>query len=112
MGYVIKLLGIAEDYGTEIGVRVHPALLPRDHPLAAVRDTFNAIFVEAEAAGQLMFYGRGAGSLPTASAVVGDIVTVARALLAGGELPPRRRHAPARSARSTTSPCSTTCCST
>ena len=87
MGYVIKLLGIAEDYGTEIGVRVHPALLPRDHPLAAVRDTFNAIFVEAEAAGQLMFYGRGAGSLPTASAVVGDIVTVARALLAGGELP-------------------------
>ncbi len=84
MGYVIKLLAIAERDGDgQIGVRVHPALIPADHPLASVRESFNAVFVEAEAVGDLMFYGRGAGSLPTASAVVGDIVTVARALLSG-----------------------------
>ncbi|MGH8900766.1 MAG: homoserine dehydrogenase, partial [Egibacteraceae bacterium] len=94
MGYVIKLLAIAEDYGDlsgafpgsprgEIGVRVHPALIPVDHPLASVRDSFNAVFVRADAVGQLMFYGRGAGSLPTASAVLGDLVTVARGLLSG-----------------------------
>jgi homoserine dehydrogenase len=83
MGYVIKLLAIAEDYDPDIGVRVHPALIPADHPLASVRDSFNAVFVEADAVGELMFYGRGAGSLPTASAVVGDLVTVGRALLSG-----------------------------
>jgi homoserine dehydrogenase len=88
MGYVIKLLAIAEeerraDGAAEIGVRVHPALVPTAHPLASVRESFNAVYVEADAAGELMFYGRGAGSLPTASAVVGDIVTVARALLSG-----------------------------
>jgi homoserine dehydrogenase len=88
MGYVIKLLAIAEetpgaDGEPEIGVRVHPALVPAEHPLASVRESFNAVYVEADAAGELMFYGRGAGSLPTASAVVGDIVTVARALLSG-----------------------------
>jgi homoserine dehydrogenase len=83
MGYVIKLLAIAQDYDGEIGVRVHPALLPADHPLSSVRDAFNAVFVEADAVGELMFYGRGAGSLPTASAVLGDLVTVARALLSG-----------------------------
>ena len=81
MGYVIKLLAIAE--ADAVGVRVHPALVPRTHPLASVRESFNAVFVEAEAAGDLMFYGRGAGSLPTASAVMGDIVTAARALLSG-----------------------------
>lgn len=83
MGYVVKLLAIAESDGASVGVRVHPALVPATHPLASVRDSFNAIFVEADAAGDLMFYGRGAGSLPTASAVMGDIVTAARALLAG-----------------------------
>ncbi|MGI8574236.1 MAG: homoserine dehydrogenase [Egibacteraceae bacterium] len=83
MGYVIKLLGIAEEAGGQIGVRVHPALIPADHPLASVRESFNAVFVEADAVGELMFYGRGAGSQPTASAVVGDIVSVARGLLAG-----------------------------
>jgi homoserine dehydrogenase len=92
MGYVIKLLGIAEeveddDGARSIGVRVHPAWVPAEHPLASVREAFNAIFVEADAAGQLMFYGRGAGSLPTASAVVGDVVTAARAHLAGEQLP-------------------------
>jgi homoserine dehydrogenase len=83
MGYVIKLLAIAEDYDGEIGVRVHPVLIPADHPLASVRDSFNAVFVQANAVGELMFYGRGAGSLPTASAILGDLVTVARGLLSG-----------------------------
>jgi len=86
MGYVIKLLAIVEAYDGEIGARVHPALIPVDHPLASVRESFNAVFVEADAAGDLMFYGRGAGALPTASAILGDLVTVARALLSGGRL--------------------------
>ena len=83
MGYVIKLLGIAESVDGQVGVRVHPALIPKEHPLASVREAFNAVFVEADAVGELMFYGRGAGSLPTASAVVGDIVSVARGVLSG-----------------------------
>ncbi|MBW3606303.1 MAG: homoserine dehydrogenase [Actinobacteria bacterium] len=83
MGYVIKLLGIAEDDGNRIGARVHPCLIPADHPLASVRDSFNAVFVEAEAVDDLMFYGRGAGALPTASAVIGDVVSAARGLLSG-----------------------------
>lgn len=79
MDSVIKLLAIAELTPTnEISVRVHPVMLPRSHPLAAVRDSFNAVFVEARSAGQLMFYGRGAGANPTASAVLGDVVAVAR----------------------------------
>ncbi|MDR1633589.1 MAG: homoserine dehydrogenase [Bifidobacteriaceae bacterium] len=78
-GHVIKLLAIVERHGSEgIIARVHPALVPATHPLASVRGAFNAIYVEAEAAGELMFYGRGAGGRPTASAVVGDVVTVAR----------------------------------
>ena len=88
MGYVIKLLGIAEEHeDASIGVRVHPAWIPTSPPLASIREAYNAIFVEADAAGDLMFYGRGAGSLPTASAVVGDVVTAARAMLAGERLP-------------------------
>ncbi len=83
MGYAIKLLAIAEEVAGQIGVRVHPALIPQAHPLASVRESFNAVFVEARASGHLMFYGRGAGSMPTASAVVGDIVTATRALRAG-----------------------------
>ncbi|MBF4767566.1 homoserine dehydrogenase [Nocardioides agariphilus] len=104
MGSVVKLLGIAElvpspgfetvasatsstsgggsDQGG-VSVRVHPAMIPRSHPLASVREAFNAVFVESEAAGQLMFYGPGAGGSPTASAVLGDLVTVARNRLAG-----------------------------
>jgi homoserine dehydrogenase len=82
MGCTIKLLAICErrvDGGAErVAVRVHPAMLPRTHPLAGVGDAFNAVFVEAEAAGSLMFYGRGAGGAPTASAVLGDLVAVAR----------------------------------
>ncbi|GAA3824989.1 homoserine dehydrogenase [Nocardioides panacisoli] len=87
MGSVIKLLAIAELRTTEgegghrdeaVCVRVHPAMIPRSHPLASVREAYNAVFVESEAAGQLMFYGPGAGGAPTASAVLGDLVTVAR----------------------------------
>lgn len=89
MNHVIKLLAIAElTPEDQISVRVHPALIPRTHPLAAVRDAFNAVFVEAESAGELMFYGRGAGGAPTASAVLGDVVAVARHR-AGGALGPR-----------------------
>lgn len=84
MDSVVKLLAIAElvpgAEGDEpaVSVRVHPAMIPRSHPLASVRGAYNAVFVESEAAGQLMFYGPGAGGAPTASAVLGDLVTVAR----------------------------------
>jgi homoserine dehydrogenase len=80
MGSVVKLLAIAERSKDNLGVtvRVHPAMIPRSHPLASVREAFNAVFVECEAAGELMFYGRGAGGAPTASSVLGDIVAVAR----------------------------------
>jgi homoserine dehydrogenase len=87
MGSVVKLLAIAELVAADgagpaaadgVSVRVHPAMIPRSHPLASVREAFNAVFVESEAAGQLMFYGPGAGGAPTASAVLGDLVTVAR----------------------------------
>ncbi len=83
MNSVVKLLAIAElradEQGDEaVSVRVHPAMIPRSHPLASVREAYNAVFVESEAAGQLMFYGPGAGGSPTASAVLGDLVTVAR----------------------------------
>jgi homoserine dehydrogenase len=87
MNSVVKLLAICELRETEDGqsavaVRVHPAMIPRSHPLASVREAYNAVFVESEAAGQLMFYGPGAGGAPTASAVLGDLVTVARNRLA------------------------------
>lgn len=82
MNHVIKLLAIAELTAEDhISVRVHPALIPRTHPLAAVRDAYNAVFVEAESAGELMFYGRGAGGAPTASAILGDVVAVARHIM-------------------------------
>lgn len=96
LGYVVKLLAVAErlDGGTgdgtggdpaapEISVRVHPAMLPNEHPLAAVRGAYNAVFVEGGRAGELMLYGRGAGGLPTASAVLGDVVDAARHVRAG-----------------------------
>lgn len=88
-GFVIKLLAIAEklvaaDGSEGVSVRVHPTLLPREHPLAAVHGAFNAVFVEAENAGELMFYGQGAGGTPTASAVLGDLVSAARRIVLGG----------------------------
>ena len=93
MGCVVKLLAICElrtvdasdgeEPGEAVAVRVHPAMIPRSHPLASVREAYNAVFVESDAAGQLMFYGPGAGGAPTASAVMGDLVTVARNHVAG-----------------------------
>jgi len=78
MGYVIKLLAVAEQNdGGEIGVRVHPAMVPTTHPLAAVRESFNAVFVEGASVGDLMFYGRGAGGGPTSSAILGDLIDAA-----------------------------------
>lgn len=79
LGFVIKLLAVAEKVKEDsIVVRVHPAMIPNSHPLASVRDAFNAVFVQAKAAGSLMFYGQGAGGAPTASAVLGDLVMVGR----------------------------------
>ncbi|MEM1335232.1 MAG: homoserine dehydrogenase, partial [Actinomycetota bacterium] len=79
LGYCIKLLGIVEHdrAADEVSVRVHPAMVPKDHPLASVRDSFNAVFVEGDFADSLMFFGRGAGGAPTASAVFGDVVDAA-----------------------------------
>ena len=96
MGCVVKLLAICERVDvvgadgastSGVSVRVHPAMIPRSHPLAGVREAFNAVFVEADAAGQLMFYGRGAGGDPTASAILGDVVAVARHHIGGGRGP-------------------------
>ncbi|PWL20186.1 MAG: homoserine dehydrogenase [Candidatus Aquiluna sp. XM-24bin5] len=86
-GYTVKLLAICEragDTGEGLVARVHPTLIPLDHPLAAVRGAYNAVFVEAESAGRLMFYGAGAGGPETASAVLGDLVSAAKRHLAGG----------------------------
>jgi homoserine dehydrogenase len=92
MDCVVKLLAICERVTTTggadaVSVRVHPAMIPRSHPLASVREAFNAVFIEATAAGELMFYGRGAGGDPTASAVLGDVVAVARHKVAGARGP-------------------------
>jgi len=97
MGSVVKLLAICERTDTPDGevvsVRVHPAMIPASHPLASVREAYNAVFVEAEAAGELMFYGRGAGGTPTASAVLGDLVTLARNRVNHGRGPVESAHA-------------------
>ncbi|MEO7398121.1 MAG: homoserine dehydrogenase, partial [Ilumatobacteraceae bacterium] len=79
LGYVVKLLAICEEDAAtrEVAVRVHPAMVPKQHPLASVRESYNAVFVEGAAVGSLMFYGRGAGGLPTASAVLGDVIDAA-----------------------------------
>ena len=79
LGFVVKLLAICEqDAATgEVSVRVHPAMVPVQHPLASVRESYNAVFIEGEAVGSLMFYGRGAGGMPTASAVLGDVIDAA-----------------------------------
>lgn len=83
-GYAVKLLGICERVDDGLVARVHPTLIPLDHPLAAVRGAYNAVFVEAESAGRLMFYGAGAGGPQTASAILGDLVSAAKRHLAGG----------------------------
>jgi homoserine dehydrogenase len=85
LGFVIKLLAIVDyDDAGSVAVRVHPAMVPETHPLASVRDSFNAVFVEGDAVGELMFLGRGAGGRPTASAVLGDLLDAAHNLTAGG----------------------------
>jgi homoserine dehydrogenase len=98
MGCVVKLLAIAElsDDGRSVGVRAHPAMIPRTHPLASVGGAFNAVFVDCEAAGGLMFYGQGAGGAPTASAVLGDVVAVARHKVNGGRGPGESSYADLR----------------
>lgn len=97
-GFTIKLLAICErlidDAGnTSVSARVHPTLVPNDHPLATVDKSYNAVFVEAEAAGRLMFYGNGAGGAPTASAVLGDLVGAARNKILGGRAPAENPYA-------------------
>ncbi|NYH79559.1 homoserine dehydrogenase [Actinopolyspora biskrensis] len=94
----VKLLAICErvvdeDGSESVSARVHPAMIPRDHPLAGVSGAFNAVFVEAESAGQLMFYGQGAGGAPTASAVLGDLVAAARNVVVSGKGPRESAHA-------------------
>jgi homoserine dehydrogenase len=93
LGYSVKLLAVAElvDGGPEVSVRVHPAMVPRTHPLASVRGAFNAVFVEGAVSGELMLYGRGAGGGPTASAMLGDLVDASRNLLAGAPAPAPKR---------------------
>ncbi len=97
LGRTVKLLAICErvvEGGTEsVSARVYPAMIPRSHPLASVGGAYNAVFVEADAAGALMFYGQGAGGAPTASAVLGDLVAVARNRVAGGYGPRESAHA-------------------
>jgi homoserine dehydrogenase len=92
LGYVVKLLAVIDHTGGDgdadadesVAVRVHPAMVPLTHPLAAVRDSFNAVFVEGDAIGELMFLGRGAGGMPTASAVLGDLLDASHNLTTGG----------------------------
>lgn len=84
LGYSVKLLAVAELNDGQVSVSVHPSMVPRDHPLASVRDVFNAVFIEGEHAGELMFLGRGAGGGPSASAVTGDVIEIARNLVTGG----------------------------
>jgi homoserine dehydrogenase len=91
LGYVVKLLGIAEVTPDGVSVRVHPALVPAQHPLAAIRGAQNAVFVQGPAVGELLFSGPGAGGEPTATAVLGDMVTAARELLADAPVAPRVR---------------------
>jgi homoserine dehydrogenase len=93
LGYSVKLLAVAElvDGGPELSVRVHPAMVPKSHPLASVRGAFNAVFIEGAVSGELMLYGRGAGGGPTASAVLGDLIDAARNLRAGAPGPAPKR---------------------
>ncbi len=98
LGRTVKLLAICErvisDDGAEsVSARVHPVMIPRSHQLAGVSGAYNAVYVEAEAAGELMFYGQGAGGAPTASAVLGDLVAVARNRVVGGRGPRESAHA-------------------
>jgi homoserine dehydrogenase len=85
LGYIVKLLAVAEELDGDVAVRVHPAMVPLRHPLASVRESFNALFIEGDAVGELMLYGRGAGGSPSASAVLGDLIDAAKNLVSGGK---------------------------
>jgi len=84
-GYVIKLLAIAKRVGREIEVRVHPTLVSKNHPLASVKANFNAVFMNSDMMGDTLLYGKGAGSIPTASAVISDIIDISRGIVGGSE---------------------------
>lgn len=90
-GYAVKLVAIAERIGSGVSVRVHPVLIPLDHPLASIRGATNAIFIEGPSVGELLFAGPGAGGAPTATAVLGDVIDAARETLAGAQVAPRIR---------------------
>ena len=94
LGYVVKLLAIAEHSDRGVTARVHPAMVPREHPLASIRGAMNAIFIEGPSIQQLLFAGPGAGGEPTASAVLGDVIDASRVLLSGSQVAPRIRFAP------------------
>jgi homoserine dehydrogenase len=94
IGYVIKLLAIIKMRGGELEVRVHPTLIEKDHPLAQVNDNFNAVFVKADAMGEAMFYGEGAGGLPTASAVLSDVIEIAQKVACCSECCPAPSYYP------------------
>ncbi len=96
LGYLPKLLAVASDTGNGVSVRVHPTLIPDDHPLATIRGSQNAVYVKGPEVGQLLFAGPGAGGDPTATAVLGDMITASRELLAGAQAPPRVRFGPGR----------------
>jgi homoserine dehydrogenase len=85
-GYTVKLLGIALRHPEGLDVRVHPAFIPKRYLLAAVRDEFNGIYLRGEATGSMLFYGKGAGALPTAQAVLGDVLVTARECVSGAKL--------------------------
>jgi len=93
LGYVVKLLAIAGLEDGEVAVRVHPAMIPGDHPLASVRDSYNAVFIEGSKVGSLMLYGRGAGGDPSATSVVGDLIEIVRNRRDGGRSPGVVAHA-------------------
>src|SRR5262249_16934314 len=84
LGYVVKLLAVADQTDGQVAVRVHPVMVPTTHPLASVRDSFNAVFIQGRAVGELMLYGRGAGPMPTSSALLGDLLDAAHNLSIGG----------------------------
>jgi len=100
LGYVVKLLAVAERVGDSVSVRVHPAMIPISHPLAAVRDAFNAVLIDGERVGPLMLYGRGAGGDPTATSVVGDQIELARGRAAAGTITTAAHAAHGESVRS------------
>lgn len=93
-GYVVKLVGVAERIGAGVSVRVHPTMVPADHPLASIRGATNAVFIEGPSIDSLLFAGPGAGGEPTATAVLGDVIDAARETLAGAQVAPRIRFSP------------------